>query len=101
MTTPQPTALTAGQRLAWDTFERRATHGIAIWQINPMEWRMIDLLAGVPEGTYRRDPVPTYRRMLENSGVCMLDQWIPDNPLSMEEHGYEWVREKYEEEKTQ
>ena len=50
---------------------------------------MIDRLAGVPEGSYERDPIETYRRMQLHSGVCMVDQWIPTNPLSMGEHGYD------------
>ena len=77
------------QQLARDTILQRATDGIAIWLINPMEWRMIDRLAGVPEGTYRHSPVETYRSMLVNSGCCMVDQWIPENPLSMGAHGFE------------
>lgn len=81
--------LTEPQQLAWDTILRRPTKGIPICQINPMEWRMIDRLAGVPEGTYQKDPVPTYRKMLENSGVCLLDQWIPTNPLTMTEAGFD------------
>lgn len=80
---------TPTQQLAFDTLLRQPAQGIAIWQINPMEWRMIDRIAGVPEGTYAKDPIPTYRRMLEQAGCCMLDQWIPSNPLSMGNHGYE------------
>ena len=76
-------------RLAWNTLMQRPAQGIPAWQINPMEWRMIDRMAGEPEGTYRREPVPTYRKMLIHSGCCMLDQWIPDNPLSMGAEGYE------------
>jgi len=56
---------TPTQQLAFDTLLRQPAQGIAIWQINPMEWRMIDRIAGVPEGTYAKDPIPTYRRMLE------------------------------------
>lgn len=69
--------------------EGRPAPGIPIWLINPMEWRMIDRLAGLPEGSYAANPIPTYRSMLERSGVCMVDQWIPDNPLTMGETGYE------------
>lgn len=76
-------------QLALDVLLGKPVRGIPTWQINPMEWRMIDRLAGVPEGTYERDPVPTYRKMLVNSGCCLLDQWIPDNPLSMGARGYE------------
>ena len=82
-------ALSPRQQLAWDTILRKPVKGIGIWQINPMEWRMIDRLAGVAEGTYEKQPVPTYRKMLENSGANLLDQWIPENPLSMKEGGYE------------
>ena len=49
----------------------------------------VDRLAGTPEGTYKASPVDTYRKMLVNSGCCMLDQWIPENPLSMGACGYE------------
>lgn len=49
---------------------------------------MIDRVAGAPEGTYKHDPVSTYRQMLINSGCCMVDQWIPKNPLTMETAGY-------------
>ena len=62
--------------------------GIGIWQINPMEWRMIDRIAGVPEGTYQKEPVATYRQMLVRSGCTLLDQWLPTNPLSIGAHGY-------------
>ena len=81
--------LTHNAQLAWDTILRKCRREIPIWLINPMEWRMIDRLAGLPEGSYRRDPVPVYRRMLENSACCMVDQWIPTNPLGMGDHGYE------------
>jgi hypothetical protein len=82
-------APTPAQQLAWDTFLRRPVKGIGIFQINPMEWVMIDRLAGVPEGSYERDPVPTYRKMLAGAGCCALDQWIPLNPLSMKRDGYD------------
>lgn len=81
--------LTSGQQLALDTILRQPVKGIGIWLINPMEWRMIDRLAGMPEGSYKKDPVPVYRRMLEKCACCLVDQWIPTNPLSMGAEGYE------------
>lgn len=84
-----PVALSENQQLALDTILQKKAQGIGIWLINPMEWRMIDRLAGEPEGTYKANPVPTYRKMLVNCDCCMVDQWIPDNPLSMGAHGYE------------
>ncbi len=81
--------MTENAQLAWDTILREPRREIPIWLINPMEWRMIDRLAGMPDGSYRKDPIPVYRRMLENSSCCMVDQWIPTNPLTIGEHGYE------------
>jgi uroporphyrinogen decarboxylase-like protein len=50
---------------------------------------MIDRIASTPEGTYKQDPVSTYRKMLGNIGCCLVDQWIPENPLSMGTFGYD------------
>jgi len=84
-----PTSLSPTAQLALDAIFRRPARGIPIWLINPMEHRMIDRLAGVPEGTYRQEPEPTYLRMLVRSGCCFVDQFIPRNPLSMGSGGYE------------
>ena len=81
-------------QMALDVIRGEQVDGIPIGQINPMEWCMVDRLAEVPEGTYQADPVPTYRKMLENSGVCLLDQWIPTNPLSIGPRGFESDRER-------
>ena len=86
-----PELLGERARLALDTILEREggpPAGIPTWLINPMEWRMIDRLAGLPEGSYRRDPIPTYHRMFEQTGICLVDQWIPDNPLSMSSQGF-------------
>lgn len=80
---------TQWRKLALDTILGNATDGIGVFWINPMEWTMIDRLAGAPEGSYEKEPIPTYRRMLEASGCCAVDQWIPLNPLSMKKDGYE------------
>ena len=76
-------------KLALDTILGKPTRGIPTCMINPMEWRMIDHLAALPEGSYRKDPIPTYHRMCENIGVCLVDQWIPENPLTMGSQGFE------------
>jgi len=78
----------ANFRLVRDTLHHRPTPGIPIWLINPMEWRMIDHLAGLPEGSYQQNPTPVYRKMLLNSGCTLIDQWIPENPLSMGAEGF-------------
>ncbi len=82
-------ALAPTAQLALDALMQKQTQGIPIWLINPMEWQMIDRIACVPEGTYKNEPIPTYRKMLTNSGCCMVDQWMPENPLSMGKSGYD------------
>lgn len=83
------TTLGEQAQLALDTILGKPVTGIPTWLINPMEWRMIDRLAGVTEGSYRQNPIPTYHRMYEQIGINLVDQWLADNPLSMGDAGYE------------
>ncbi len=76
-------------RLALDVIHQKFTKGIPSWLLNPMEHRIIDALAGVPEGTYKRKPIETYLALQRNVGTCLLDQYLATNPLSMGAHGYE------------
>lgn len=41
-------------QLALDTLLQKPMRGIPAWLINPMEWEMIDRLAGAAPGAYRR-----------------------------------------------
>ena len=84
-----PTPLSERAQLALDTILGKPATGIPAWFINPMEHRMIDRIAGVPEGSYLHRLEPTYRQMLINAGCCLVDQYIPENPLSMGRFGYE------------
>jgi hypothetical protein len=81
--------LTPTAQLAFDTLLQKPTRGIPAWLINPMEHAVIDRLAGEPEGTYRRAPEATYVKMLVHAGCCLMDQFIPENPLTMGSRGYE------------
>lgn len=76
-------------QLALDTILQKPTKGIPSWLINPMEHSVIEQLAGVKQGEYVRDYERVYIEMQKAFGTCMLDQYIPDNPLSMGSHGYE------------
>lgn len=76
-------------QLAWDTIELKPTRGIPSWLINVMEWRSLDALSGHPAGSYAQNPERVYLDFQLQIGTCMLDQWIPTNPLSMGNHGYE------------
>lgn len=81
--------LSEAQEFAWQSLEDSRTGKIGIFLINPMEWSIIDRIAGKPLGSYQKNPIETYRLMQINSGVGLLDQWIPENPLSMGSGGYE------------
>ncbi len=76
-------------RLALDTILQRPAKGIPSWLINVMEHACIERLAGTAPGSYRRDPETVYLAMQCAVGTCLLDQYIPDNPLTMGDRGYE------------
>ena len=76
-------------RLALDTIHRRPVRGIPNWFLNVMEHEHIERLAGAQPGDYRRRPEETYHAMQVALGTCLMDQYIPDNPLSMGAHGFE------------
>lgn len=76
-------------RQALDLIDKKTVRGIPAWLINPLEHAHIDRLAGMPEGSYVKNPVPVYTRMLQNTGCSLIDQFIPKNPLTMGRHGYD------------
>jgi hypothetical protein len=81
--------MTGNAQLALDTIRQRPTRGIPTWVIHIMEHSMIERLAGAAPGDYRRDPTRVYLAMQRAVGACMIDQFIPDNPLSMGDQGFE------------
>lgn len=76
-------------QLALDTILHKPTKGIATWLVHVMEHRVLERIAGAAGGEYRTYPVGVYVRAQKNMGVCMIDQFIPDNPLKMGSKGYE------------
>jgi len=76
-------------QLALDTILKKPTAGIPTWVILPMEHSIIERLAGAQTGDYRKHPVETYIASQRAFGVCMIDQFIPTNPLDMGDQGYE------------
>ena len=54
-----------------------------------MEHSVIERIAGAAPGSYKRAPEATYLAMQHAIGTCLLDQYIPENPLTMEDLGYE------------
>jgi hypothetical protein len=81
--------MTGNAQLALDTILRKPTDGIASKTLFLMEHAHIERLAGAPPGAYRCDPEGVYLAMQRAVGTCLVDQWIPRNPLTMGSAGYE------------
>lgn len=75
--------------LALDTIYQKPTKGIPTWLVHIMQHSFIERLAGAQAGEYRQNPERVYLDYLHAIGVCSLDQYIPTNPLSMGDKGYE------------
>jgi hypothetical protein len=84
--------VSAPAQLALDTVLQKPTAGISSWALFPMEHAQIERLAGFPPGSYRKEPEKVYVAMQRSIGTCMLDQYIPRNPLTMGDAGYEDAR---------
>lgn len=76
-------------QLALDTILQKPTKGIPNWIIHPMEHSIIEKIAGVDPGEYKKDPGKVYLAMQYAIGTSLIDQFIPDNPLTMGHQGYE------------
>jgi hypothetical protein len=79
-------------QLAWDTILQKPTKGIPTWLIHIMQHEYIERLAGACEGDYRRNPEGVYLSMQRSIGTCLLDQFIPENPLTMGDRGFEGAK---------
>jgi hypothetical protein len=82
-------ALDAGARLALDTLHHQPARGIPTWTVFLMEHAHLERLAGAAPGGYRRDPRGVYLAAQRAIGACAVDQFIPENPLSMGDAGYD------------
>lgn len=84
---PHLTSETA--HLALDTILQQPTRGIPTWALFLMQHTYIERLAGVQPGDYKKNPEAVYVAMQRAVGACMLDQYIPTNPLTIGNAGYE------------
>lgn len=82
------TSYTDKNKLAMDTILQKETKGIPTSFINLMQHDYLERIAKVSEGDYAKNPVEVYIKAQRNIGVNVLDQYIPTNPLSMEDSGY-------------
>ena len=72
-----------------DTIHRKAAEGVPTFWMNVMEHSHLERIAGVGEGAYARNPENVYIAAQRNMGVGVLDQYIPMNPLTLGNRGYE------------
>ncbi|HNT35468.1 MAG TPA: hypothetical protein PKH07_10775, partial [bacterium] len=77
------------RQLALDTIQQKPTQGIPSWMLHVMQHSHIERLADCEPGRYKADPENVYIRMQQRIGTCLLDQYIPTNPLTMGDHGFE------------
>ena len=82
------TTLSPHPQLALDTILHKPAKGIPSWLIHVMEHDFIERLAGAQPGDYLKRPEETYLAFQRAIGTCLLDQFIPENPLSMGSHGF-------------
>ncbi len=75
-------------QMALDTIAMRQTKGIPSWTLHDMQWAHLETLSDNPSGSYEKDPVRVYREFQIKAGVCYIDQWLAENPLTMKEQGY-------------
>ena len=84
MTTWHPRA-----RLARETLAMCPTTGLPTVWLNLMDVPLLERWAGHAPGSYRAQPEEVYLDFQRAVGVCLIDQFIPRNPLSMGSCGYD------------
>jgi hypothetical protein len=81
--------LSPNAELALDTMLRRPAKGIPGWLLHVMQIGHLEKIAGAAPGSYRENPDAVYTAFQRATGICMLDQYLADNPLTMGDRGYE------------
>ncbi len=81
-------------RLALDTIAMKPTRGIPAWMLHVMDVPFMERTVGARPGEYRRDPDGVYLAFQQFAGACYIDQYIPDNPLTMTHAGFECTAER-------
>ena len=94
MTRPRPNpfpyeTLEAGAQLAADALAMKPTTGVPTLMLHVMDAAFLEKRAGCPAGRYREDPQAVYLEFQRAVGAALIDQYIPDNPLTMGACGYE------------
>ncbi|HUU32036.1 MAG TPA: hypothetical protein VMY69_08070, partial [Phycisphaerae bacterium] len=84
---PDMIPLSERAEMALDALRMKPTKGIPQWHIFLMGIPEIEHFAGRQAGSYHKDVEGTYIEFQRRIGTCFLDQYIPDNPLSMDGSG--------------
>jgi len=66
----------------------KTTTGIPSVFINIMQHDQLERISGARFGDYLKHPEDVYLTCQRAIGICLLDQWIPRNPLTMGRYGY-------------
>ncbi len=67
-------------------------NGFPSWHLHIMSHKELNRLAamdGMENPDYVSNPREVYRRAQKTAGATITDQWIPENPLTMGQAGYE------------
>ncbi len=76
-------------RLAWDTIAMKPTSGVPASMVHVMDVPFMEQVTGRRPGDYARDPEGVYLAFRKPAGSCFIDQFIPRNPLTMGQAGFE------------
>jgi hypothetical protein len=75
--------------MALDVIEGKSTRGIPAWLVHVMDIPFMEDMTGHAPGDFQRDPDKVYLAFGKLAGVCYIDQYIPDNPLTMGHAGFD------------
>ncbi len=75
--------------LALETIAFKETRGIPYRNMNVMDHGLLEEIGGYAPGDYKREAEKVYRDFDLGIGVCAVDQWIPWNPFSMTDQGFD------------
>ena len=75
-------------QLALDALAMKPARGIPSWMLHVMDVAFLETKSGHRRGAYGANPERVYLDFQRSVGAGMIDQYIPENPLSMGQQGY-------------
>jgi hypothetical protein len=63
--------------------------GIPTWMVHAMDIPYIEHVTGKPPGSFQADPDRVYIEFQRKAGVCMIDQYLATNPLTLSAEGFD------------